>query len=278
MSPPRDPNSKIGKLRAVILALLREHDHDNALPTSARFLFYELVQRGHLPKHVSGGRRADQNLHVALTDLRDDEIVPWDWIIDETRSVEDFSGYPSVKDGVLAQLSYIKIDPWRGNPPMIITESRSLAGALRPIADEYRCCIAATIGQCVGFLHTEIAPRLRFLTEPRVLYFGDFDLSGDHIEANTKRVLEQLCGAFGDNWERVALTQAQVTDYKLPEITKHDGRFKNGGTHQAVETEALSQTVLMDILRARLEQLIPQSLARVRKREAWQRKHIENAP
>ena len=41
------PESKIGALRAILLALLEEHERDDALPTSARFLYYELVQRGH---------------------------------------------------------------------------------------------------------------------------------------------------------------------------------------------------------------------------------------
>jgi hypothetical protein len=33
------PESKIGVLRATLLALLEEHERDGALPTSARFLY-----------------------------------------------------------------------------------------------------------------------------------------------------------------------------------------------------------------------------------------------
>jgi hypothetical protein len=39
--------SKIGALRELLVSLLQEHERDGAIPTSARFLFYELVQRGH---------------------------------------------------------------------------------------------------------------------------------------------------------------------------------------------------------------------------------------
>ena len=66
------PESKIGALRAILLALLGEHERDGALPTSARFLYYELVQRGQLSKERTGARRPDQNLHDALTDIRED--------------------------------------------------------------------------------------------------------------------------------------------------------------------------------------------------------------
>jgi hypothetical protein len=38
--------SKRAMLRRALLRLLREHERDGALPTSARSLFYELVQRG----------------------------------------------------------------------------------------------------------------------------------------------------------------------------------------------------------------------------------------
>jgi len=59
--------SKIGALRDLLLGLLREHERDGALPTNARFLFYELVQRGQLSKEKTGARRPDQNLSRAVT-------------------------------------------------------------------------------------------------------------------------------------------------------------------------------------------------------------------
>jgi len=254
-----------------LISLLHEHERDGALPTSARFLFYELVQRGQLSKQSTGARRPDQDLHDALTDIREDGRVPWDWITDETRSLEDYTGYASIKDGVLAKLPYVKIDPWRDLVPMILTESRSLAGVLRPIARDYRCRIASTNGQCGGFLRTDIAPMLT--PDDVVAYFGDFDWSGSLIENNTRRVLEQVIGGKL-RWERVALTEEQVNEYDLPVITKRDCRYKDGKPHEAVETEALRQTVLMDILRARLDELIPEPLTRVQERERRQRRRI----
>jgi hypothetical protein len=258
-------------LRERLFELLQEHERDGAIPTSARFLFYELVQRGQLSKEKTGARRPDQDLHVALTDLREDGRIPWDWIVDETRSVEDYTGYHTVKEGVLAQLPYTKLDPWRGRSPFILTESRSLAGVLRPIVQEYRVRISSTNGQCGGHLRTEIAPRLQ--PGDRVVYLGDLDLSGGQIEGNTRRVLEQVIGG-PLQWERLALTEVQVRAYNLPVIIKHDRRYSDGRPHEAVETEALRQTVLMDILRARLDELLPEPLERVLERERRQRRQI----
>jgi hypothetical protein len=267
--------SKIGALRDLLVSLLQEHERDGAIPTSARFLFYELVQRGQLSKQATGARRPDQDLHDALMDIREDGRIPWSWIVDETRSVDDYKGSPSIKQGALDVLDYIALDPWRGQVPFVLTESRSLAGVLRGIVSDYRCRIASTNGQCGGFLRTNIAPKLQGFSI--VLYLGDLDLAGNQIEANTQRVLEQEVveqDGMPLAWERLALTEQQVRDHHLPIIIKHDRRYSDGRPHEAVETEALRQTVLQGLLRARLDELLPEPLQRVQEREQRQRRRV----
>ena len=155
---------------------------------------------------------------------------------------------------------------------MVITESRSLAGVLRSVVDEYRVRVASTNGSCSGFLHTKVAPTM----EPgdRIIYLGDLDLVGDQIEDHTRSVLERDVG--GDlEWERLALTQAQVQRYRLPSVVKRDRRYKGiGGVHEAWECEAISQRILVDTLRTRLEALLPEPLDRVHGRELRQRRKV----
>jgi hypothetical protein len=266
--------SKIGMLRASLLELLEKHRTDDTIPTSSRFLFYELVQRQIISKERKpggGGRRPDQDMNDALTDLRETGQIPWDWIVDETRSLESYTGSTSIKAGLAQLLPAIRLDPWKDDIPLILTESRSLAGVLRNLCIEYCVQIAPTNGQCGGFLHTTILPILK--EGQSVLYLGDWDLSGNMIEANTRRVLEEevlnLC------WERLALTREQVEQYDLPVIVKHDRRFADGGAHEAVETEALSQRIIVNIVRSRLEELLPEPLESVHERESAQRQQIE---
>jgi hypothetical protein len=236
-----------------------------------RFLFYELVQRRFLSKEKIGVRRPDQDLADAAFDLRHQGVIPWDLIVDETRTFEDYSGSATVADELLCYLNAAQIDPWRGTVPVIITESRSLAGVLRVLVRDYRVRITATNGQVGGHLRTKVAPRLS--KGDRVLYLGDFDLSGDYIEANTRRVLEDRVGEL--HWERLALTREQVERYRLPVIIKHDKRFGNGGgEHEAVETEALSQTLIVDTVRTRLDELLPLPLERVQVRERRERARL----
>jgi hypothetical protein len=182
----RQTDSKIGRLRAALLKLLAEHENDDALPTSARFLFYELVQRGIISKEKTGARRPDQNVIDALTDLRKDGNVPWSWIVDETRAVDNWLVAPTVAKWLTDVLAQARIDPWNGEAPLILTESRSLTGVLRNLARSYAVPIAPTNGQVLGFLHNEIIPILR--PDHCVLYLGDYDLAGGMIEANTRTV------------------------------------------------------------------------------------------
>lgn len=263
------PSSKIGGLRTELMYLLDGHRRDGALPTSVRFLFYELVARSIISKE---GERPDKIVSAALTDLRERGLVPWGDIVDETRQVEDFSGAATVAKDLVNYLDAACIDPWQAKIPFIVTESRSLGGVLRGLVRDYRGRIAATNGQVGGFLHTDVAPRLK--PGDRVGYLGDLDLAGGDIEANTRSVLEEIIGGRL-NWTRLALTKKQVERYDLPTIIKTDKRFKDGGgRHEAVETEALSQTLIVDIVRRWLDRLLPGSLDTVLVREQRQRTRL----
>jgi hypothetical protein len=268
----RRADSKIGRLRAALLELLAEHDADEALPTSGRFLFYEFVQRGVVDKGQTRGhpgvrRGVDQDVSKALTHLREDGEVPWEWVRDETRTLEDYRGATTVTTGVLAALDFVRLDPWDGDPPLVITESRSLAGVLRETVYQYTVPITSTNGQVGGFLHTNVAPVMQ--PGQRVIYPGDLDLAGEDIEANTRRVLESYTGPLA--WERLAVTGEQVAEHSLPVIIKRD---KRKGSYPAVETEALSQSILTGLLTARLDALLPDPLADVLERERAQRAEL----
>lgn len=258
-------------MRGLLAALLAEHDAAGMIPTSSRFLFYELVTRGQLSKEKDKSRPPDHIVHTALTHLREHGHVPWDWIVDETRALENFTGAASVHDWITSVLAQARLDPWAGEPPMVIVESRSLAGTLRSLCDRYAVQLASTNGQVGGFLHTDIIPQLH--GGATVLYLGDWDLAGEDIEANTRAVLEHDVGPL--HWERVALTEQQVQRYHLPRITKKDNRFRPARTFEAVETEALSQERITALLQRRLDQLLPEPLERVLKREARQRKKLK---
>jgi hypothetical protein len=260
-----NPNSRLGRMRIALFNLIQQHKKDGAIPTNARFLYYELVAQGVITKHE---KNVNAVIYDALTNLRERDYVPWDWIEDETRSVDDYTGSSSVAQYCLDVLDHARLDPWDGEAPVVINESRSLAGTLRRLASKYAIIITSTNGQCGGFLRTDIAPKLR--DGRKVLYIGDLDLAGNQIEANTRRVLEQEVGAL--EWERVMITDQQVKRNRLQRfvIQKFDNRYKPPRMIDAIETEALSQKLIVDILQRRLDALLPEPLGDVLEREEEQ--------
>jgi hypothetical protein len=267
--------TKAAALREAVHRLLIEHQDAGEVPTSNRFLFYELVQAGVLDKGKtrSQGRGADQDLSDASKWLRDEGLVPWAWIVDETRSLTEWAYADTVAEYVVASVDDARIDCWAGElAPLIVCESRTFGGVLRrTLAGAYLCPITATNGQVGGFLHTNVVPVLRGNDRP-VLYVGDLDLAGGMIEANTQDVLVR---ASGDrDWQRVALTPEQVEANNLPVIVKEDRRFKLPRRHEAVEVEALGQGAVTALIRAALDEMLPVPLVVVQAREAEQRRQV----
>jgi len=94
------PNTKRGPLQRAALACLREHEATGNLPTNGQFIWYELVQKGVVPKHNenSGGRTPKQHVCDALLYLREKGLFPWEWIIDETCTVTQWQYGADVAD------------------------------------------------------------------------------------------------------------------------------------------------------------------------------------
>lgn len=159
---------------------------------------------------------------------------------------------------------------------MILTESRTFGGVFAAtIGPTYLVPVAATNGQVGGFLRTEVAPLLDD-DDTRVLYVGDLDLAGGMIETNTRDVLERATGRIID-WERVALTPAQGGELRARGVTpirKTDGRYTDGHPHEAFEVEALGQGPVTAMVRARLDELLPEPLVSVLEREEAERAEV----
>lgn len=279
------PETKAGRLQRALLDLLAEHQERGELPTSNRFLFYELEHPGVVRKSKPGeGRRlkgfpaGEQDLIDATFQVRERGVVPWSWLVDDTRELHEWWSAPTVAEYLLDALDRARLDPWLpGVAPMLLCESRTFGGVMeRTLAPEYRCPVAATNGQAGGFLRTDVAPALRVGDElRRVLYVGDLDLAGEAIEENTRRVLERETDAALD-WTRLALTAEQAREHGLSTVHKTDNRYRDGSPHKAIEVEVLGQGVVTAIVRAGLDALLPELLERVLERERAEREELRS--
>ncbi|MEN3280052.1 MAG: hypothetical protein V7607_1192 [Solirubrobacteraceae bacterium] len=265
---------KSAALREAVHERLLAHEAAGELPTNNRFILYELRQESSPALYGSksrgrgkGARSEDQNVSDACTWLREQGVVDWNWIVDETRSLTTYMYAGTVGQYLLRMIDGARLNCWgKGSPPLLLCESRTFGGVLkRGLAKKYLCPVAPTNGQVGGFLHTDVAPMLQ--ANDDVLYVGDYDLRGADIEANTRRVLQNIVGPL--NWTRIALTGAQVQEYGLVPVMKHDA--VKGGAFEAVEVEALGQTIVTKIIREALDARLPEPLEVVIDRQRAQR-------
>jgi hypothetical protein len=271
-----------GQMQRLVLELLLDHYEAGQIPTNGRFLFYELEQRGHVRKSGPNdkgryGRNGvlprEQNVINAHSELRKRGIIPWAWIIDETRHLSDWDYADTVAEYVRNAVDWARINPWPGEPPAILVESRSLGGVLRDLAGDYLCPIAPTNVQVGGFLHTDVVPILVDNDRP-VKYIGDWDISGHQIENNTKAVLEKESGRTIE-WTRIAITEEQIEERGIEPAWKTDDRYDPPKTHYAWEAEALGQGEIVSLVREALDELLlPKRLEDMREREQRQRERV----
>jgi hypothetical protein len=131
--PARD--TKADRIQRVVLEVLAEHLATGGLPTTNRFVFYELGQRGQAKKappddHRPNRRRSigwppgSQDVLDAITRLRDDGIIPWDWFVDEERHLATWNTASTIADYLRDRIDEATLDPWDGDPPMLLCESK----------------------------------------------------------------------------------------------------------------------------------------------------------
>jgi hypothetical protein len=253
-------------------ALLEEVDRLAGSRTTGRFLYYRLVASGVIPKdsEVEAARKPSMNVTRYLTELRESRLVPWAQILDEGRTVSDHRGWATIAEGLDAFLDGVRLDPWDGDSPLLVVESRSLAAFFDPVARRYRIAVAPLGGQSSGaFLHNDLP---KFLgRETTVIYVGDWDKAGGDIETSAENRLRAFVPNWIGKWVRVAVTDEQADRYRGLQITKADRRFNPPRRFPTLETEALDQFELTAVVVDTLNALVHEPLADVEAREDQER-------
>jgi len=222
------------KVAEAVYETVRELNKAGVYRFTVRQLFYQLVSKGVL----KSTRQDYKNFDALLVRLREDD--PWldSMFIDTSKPRFDF---------------YME-SFWAGQKyfPELWIEKDALRGFFEPYARRYRVNLVV----CRGY---PSVTRLREAKEQRhvppdvkyvVLYFGDFDPSGEDIF----RWINEELKPYNIEVHKVALTREQVRKYKLPPMIpkKSDPRYKKYVKKYgevAVELDALHPATLRDIIR-----------------------------
>lgn len=233
-------------------------------PMTLRQLYYRFVALD----LVDNKQSQYQYLSKAIKEARVDGRIPWDWIEDRTRSTDAGDWERIGPDDRFERALEWFTDTaerhhrprWEGqeNYVEVWVEKEALAGVFADVCDDLKTVSFPNRGYTSVTLLKDAAERFkaRALAKgktPYILYFGDFDPSGQDIERNIREKLQDtFCVPVCV--ERKALTRAQIDEYELPPQpakttdARYDAFVEEHGD-MAVELDALPPGDLKDLIR-----------------------------
>ena len=255
-------------------------------PMTLRQLYYQLVA-----KHIIENKRSEyQKLSSAIVKARQEGIIPWEWIEDRGRQPRTVNMWKDLPDFINTVKNAYRKDIWKKQNKYIEVwlEKDALSGIFSDITDQYGITLCVGRGYNSWSAYKEATDRFTGQDKPvTILYFGDFDPSGEDIVRVLKESLNylgtpgyireaeamfgmknefrelQAFDNFGTSPEiiKVALAKQDVVDYDLPpDFTKKtDSRSKTFIEKYgdiAVELDALPLPVLQQKIKESIENVM----------------------
>ena len=225
-------------------------------PASVRAVCYRLFTMGIIPNMSKG---STGKVSKQLVYARENGIIPWEWIVDETRSAEKVLTWTDTDERITAAVRNYRRDYWQEQPYRIEvwSEKGTVRGTLAPILDEYGVTFRAMHGYSSATVINTIAEESNMSDKPLIAFYcGDFDPSGKHMSDID---LPDRLGRYGAKItiERIALLETDVFDGDLPSFkadTKTgDSRYQwfvsNFG-HNCWELDAMSPVTLRECVQS----------------------------
>ena len=252
-----------------IIEIAREVLAENK-PMTVRQIYYQLVSR----QVVENNKNRYQSVSDALVRARKTGAIPWTWIEDRLRRPRTVSMWEDLESFVSSALSQYRLDVWRsqGQYVEVWLEKDALSGIFEDVLEPYGVTLNVGRGYDGWSSIYQAAQRYKRLrSSAAILYFGDFDPSGEDMAQSLVGRLAEL-GA-GVDLHKCALTLDDIRRYNLPPdfAKKTDSRAakfiqKHGDI--SVELDALPSNVLRGRLKEEVEKYIDlAALAAVRARE-----------
>jgi hypothetical protein len=230
-----------------------------AQPITGRGIGYKLFTAGLIP---SMARNEMQRVYRLLKEAREEGVIPWDWIVDETREVERVSTWDDPADYARVVARSYRRDFWNQQPHRIQvwSEKGTVRGVLAPVLQHY----AVGFLPVHGFSSATAAHDIAEDYDGRpliVLYVGDFDPSGMYM--SEQDLPARFAKYDGDHiaLTRIALTPRQVRGLpSFPASDKRkDPRYKwftaNHGS-RCWELDAMDPNVLRNCVKREIVKLI----------------------
>ena len=107
-----------------------------AQPITGRGIGYKLFTAGLIPSMANSEM---QRVYRLLKEAREEGIIPWEWIVDETRALERGSTWDNPEEYSRCVARSYRRDFWNQRPVrcQVWSEKGTVRGLLKPVLDEY---------------------------------------------------------------------------------------------------------------------------------------------
>jgi hypothetical protein len=229
-------------------------------PMTVRGVAYQLFNRKIIPDM---GRSHTSRVSRVLVSARERDLIPWTWIVDETRPIEQRPQWGDIDAYSHAVVRSYRRDYWETSDTkiVVVSEKSTVGGVLRPVIDEYGVSFLSVHGFNSATKVYELAQAS--VEDHRtmwLLYVGDYDPSGLFMsEVDLPKRLNTYGGLVA--MRRIALDSADL--HGLPTFTadektqdpRHDWFVANHGRICA-ELDAMNANELRQRVRDAIEKFV----------------------
>jgi hypothetical protein len=150
-------------------------------PASVRAVDYKLFNE----KLIASMAKSETNrVGTQLTWARERRLIPWDWIVDGTRTVEQPATWNDPGSLLRACANQYRQDYWKQQRTLLIlcSEKSTVSGTVKPVTDQYGIGFLSLHGYSSATSTHDLAALSRSTARDVVLlYIGDWDPSGMHM-------------------------------------------------------------------------------------------------
>ena len=150
-------------------------------PATVRAVCYRLFVAGFIADMSKNSTNA---VSTQLVWAREQDLIPWDWIVDETREAERVSSWSNPEEIIDAAVRGYRRNYWQDQPNWVEvwSEKGTVRGTLAPILNKYGVTFRVMHGYGSATALHGIAAETQANDKPlTVLYVGDWDPSGLHM-------------------------------------------------------------------------------------------------
>jgi hypothetical protein len=236
---------------------------DEIQPASVRAVCYQLFNRKLIP---SMEKKHTSRVSKQLTDAREQDVIPWEWIVDETRAPESISAWQDLPQYLRVIKRSYRRDSWADQPERIEvwSEKGTVRGTIAPVLETYGVTFRVLHGFSSATVIHAVAEESEDANPLTILYIGDWDPSGMTMSERDLPDRLERYGAENVTLERIALIKAHTSQLgrapSFPAADKHKDKnyrwfVKNYGS-RCWELDALNPVELRRTIEQRIREHI----------------------